>query len=63
MAGRGAPPLRVRPPPRGLRFLDAPTLAAAAVFPPDRRRPPGDLTSTLDRPRILDFAREGYRDY
>jgi len=62
-AGTGAPPLRVQPPPRGLRFLDAPTLAAAATFPPDRRRPSGDLTSTLDRPRILDFAREGYRDY
>ncbi len=62
-AGTGSPPLRVQPPPGRLRFLDAPTLAAAATFPPDRRRPRGELTSTLDRPRILDFAREGYRGY
>ncbi len=61
--GSGAPPLRVQPPPGGLRFLDAPTLAAAATFPPDRHRPRGELTSTLDKPRILEFAREGYRDY
>lgn len=61
-AGPTAPPLSVDPPER-LRFLDAPTLAAAASFPPDRRRPPGDLTSTLVKPRILQFAREAYADY
>jgi spermidine synthase len=61
--GGAVPALRVGPPSRGLRFLDAATLAAAASFPPDRRRPSGELASTLDRPRILTFAREGYRGY
>ena len=61
--GEARPPLRVQAPPGGLRFLDGPTLAAAATFGADRRRPPGDLASTLDRPRILEFAREGYKDY
>ena len=60
-AGSGsAPRLELRPPER-LRFLDAPTLAAAATFPPDRRsarvRP-----STLDRPSIVSYARRGYQD-
>jgi hypothetical protein len=32
------------------------------VFPPDRRRLPVDV-STLNRPRILDYERRGYRDY
>ena len=64
LAGDGRrPALRLEAPPRGLRFLDAPTLAAAASFPPDRRRPAGDLVSTLDQPRILQFAREGYKGY
>ncbi len=63
LAGRdSAPPLRLRAP-AGLRFLDRQTLAAAASFPPDRRRPPGDLASTLDRPRIVAFQRQGYGDY
>ncbi len=62
-AAGAAPPLRAPRPPGGLRFLDGATLAAAASVPPDRRRPPGPLTSTLDRPRILEFAREGYRGY
>ncbi len=63
LAGRGgAPPLGVEAP-APLRFLDPPTLAAAASFPPDRRRPAGQLASTLVTPRILDFTREGYKDY
>jgi spermidine synthase len=57
------PVLRLDPPPGGLETLDAATLRAAGTFAPDRRRPPGDLVSTLDRPRILQFAREGYQDY
>ena len=61
LAGTGpAPRLELQPPER-LRFLDAPTLAAAATFPVDRRsarvRP-----STLDRPSIVSYARRGYRD-
>jgi spermidine synthase len=62
LAGLTRPPLRLRPPAR-LRFLDAPTLTAAASFPPDRGRPAGDLTSTLDRPRIVAFQSQGYGDY
>jgi len=56
------PALRVHAPER-LRFLDAATLRAAASFPPDRRRPRGDLVSTLDKPRIVAFENEGYGDY
>ena len=62
LAGR-PPALRLAVPPGGLETLDAPALRAAGTFAPDRRRPPGDLVSTLDRPRILQFAREGYQDY
>ncbi|NKS66348.1 polyamine aminopropyltransferase [Rhodococcus hoagii] len=54
-----APTLALSPsaPPR--RFLDDATLAAAAVFPPDRPR--RDLEpSTLDRPRIVDDMRRGF---
>jgi spermidine synthase len=62
-AGTEPPPLRLAAPAGyPLRFLDAPTLAAAAVFPRDRRRLPVDV-STLNRPRILDYERRGYRDY
>jgi len=61
-AASGAPSLRVRPPAR-LRFLDRQTLTAAATFPPDRRRPAGNLASTLDRPRIVAFQNQGYGDY
>ncbi len=62
-ADGGPPALRLAPPPGGLQTLDAASLAAAGTFAPDRRRPAGDLVSTLDRPRILQFAREGYQDY
>ena len=51
------------PPGAGLRFLDAPTLRAAATFPPDRRRPPGIRVSTLDRPAILDYERRSWQEY
>jgi spermidine synthase len=62
-ADGGPPALDLQPPPGGLKTLDAASLAAAGTFAPDRRRPAGDLVSTLDRPRILQFAREGYQDY
>ena len=58
-AARRTPRLAVRPPSR-LRFLDAPTLRAAAVFPADRRRL--DVrASTLNRARILEYQRRGWR--
>ena len=57
-----APPLRLAPPAGGLRFLDAPTLAASASFPRDSRRVPVEV-STLNRPRILDYERRSYADY
>ncbi|HEX6967572.1 MAG TPA: polyamine aminopropyltransferase [Micromonosporaceae bacterium] len=45
-----------------LRFLDADTLNAAAVFPPDRRRV--DVAeSTLLHPRVLEYARVEWRSY
>jgi spermidine synthase len=57
------PPLALAPPPgRPLRFLDAPVLAAAATFPPDRDRI-ALAPSTLNRPRILDYQRHGYQGY
>lgn len=59
-----APRLTLRPPPAGerLRFLDAPTLAAAATFPPDGARI-AIAPSTLNRPRLLDYQRRGYHGY
>ena len=58
-ADRRAPRLAVDAP-RPLRFLDEPTLRAARVFPPDRRRL--DVgPSTLNRARILEYQRRGYR--
>lgn len=59
----GTPRLRFAAPPgEPLRFLDAPTLAAAASFPPDRGRIPVE-PSTLNRPRLLDYQRRGYQGY
>jgi len=59
----GPPLLRIEPPPGGtLRFLDRSTLAAAASFPPDRRRI-AVRPSTLNRPRLLDYQRRGYKGY
>jgi spermidine synthase len=59
----GRPPLSLDPPPgEALRFLDAQTLAAAASFPPDRASRPVS-PSTLNRPRILEYERRGYREY
>jgi spermidine synthase len=63
LAGATTPPLRLAPPSGPpLRFLDVPTLAAAAVFPRDRRRVPVEV-NTLNRPRLLDYERRGYADY
>ena len=57
------PALRLPDPlPGPLRYLSAEVLQAAAVFPPDRARRPVD-PSTLNRPRILDYERHGWKDY
>jgi spermidine synthase len=58
----GAAPRLTMDPPAPLRFLDPDVLAAAAVFPPDRGRVDVKV-STLDRPHILEYARQGWRDY
>ena len=60
-----APRRRPAPPdqlPGPLRFLSPEVLQAAAVFPADRRPRPVD-PSTLNRPRILDYERKGWKDY
>lgn len=63
LAGRGAAPaLAVSPPPGGLRFVDGETLAAAGVFPPDRRRSSVDV-STLLHPVIADYVAKGWRHW
>ncbi len=58
-AGPAAPQLALSPNAPPLRFLDAATLQAAAVFPRDRLPqllPP----STLDRPLVVEDMRRGY---
>jgi spermidine synthase len=58
-AGPAAPQLALSPNAPPLRFLDAATLQAAAVFPRDRLPqllPP----STLDRPLVVEDMRSGY---
>ena len=56
-------PLRVPPAVvNELRFLDQDTLDAATVFPRDVRRVSVE-PSSLDRPRILDYARRGWQGY
>ena len=64
LAGAGrAPALGLDPPPgRPLRFLDSRVVAAAGVFPPDRARLDVE-PNTLNRPRLLDYERRGYRGY
>jgi spermidine synthase len=59
--GSTAPALELAAP-AGLRFLNQPTLAAAANFPPDRARV--DVpASTLLEPRILSYARKEWVGY
>ncbi|HEX5543727.1 MAG TPA: polyamine aminopropyltransferase, partial [Micromonospora sp.] len=45
-----------------LRFLDADTLRAAAIFPADRRRVEVHA-STLLHPRVLEYSRTEWRNY
>jgi spermidine synthase len=60
LARAGAPPRLAVDAPEPLRFLDPDTLRAAAVFPADRRRVAVE-PSTLNRARILEYQRRGYR--
>jgi spermidine synthase len=61
--GGEAPVLRLPDPrPEPLRYLSPEVLQAAAVFPPDRGPRPVEA-STLNRPRILDYERKGWKDY
>ncbi len=59
LAQAGRPPELDLDPPRPLRFLDRRTLAAAAVFPPDRHAL-SVKPSTLNRPMILEYASRGW---
>ena len=61
LARREAAPRLALDPPAPLRFLEAPTLRAATVFPRDRRRLPVEPT-TLNRPRIVEYARRGWNE-
>ena len=60
--GDTAPPLTLATDRPALRFLDPPTLAAAAVFPADRPRLVVE-PSTLMEPRVLEYARAEWRRY
>ncbi len=57
-----APPLRLDPP-GSLRFLDEPNLAAAAIFPVDRRPTGTESPSTLDDPKVLRLATSEWQQY
>ena len=59
LAARAAPALEVRAP-QPLRFLDAGVLRAATVFGADRRRVKV-RESTLNRSRIIEYARKGWQ--
>jgi spermidine synthase len=50
-------------PPRPLRFLDEANLAAAAVFPVDRRPTGVEPPSTLDDPRIVRLTTAEWQQY
>ena len=59
------PPVLRLPDPRPeppLRYLNSEVLQAAGVFPPDRGPRPVE-PSTLNRPRIRDYERKGWKDY
>jgi spermidine synthase len=50
-------------PPAPLRFLDEANLAAAAIFPVDRRPVGAESPSTLDNPKILRLATSEWQQY
>jgi spermidine synthase len=56
-------PPRLELPDLPLRSLDETSLAAAAVFPPDRRKPADVRSSTLMDPVILRYSRQEWTNY
>jgi spermidine synthase len=56
------PPLTLDPP-QPLRFLDEPNLAAAAIFPVDRRPMGAESPSTIDNPKVLRLATSEWQQY
>ncbi len=63
LAAVGAKPALTLDPPEPLRFLDEPNLAAAAIFPVDRRPTGAESPSTLDNPKILRLATSEWQQY
>lgn len=62
-AGPTPPELRLPRDAPPLRSLDAETLHASTVFPPDRDRIPGIEPSTLMHPRIIEYSRGAWQSY
>jgi spermidine synthase len=63
LAQPGTPPALRLTPPGPMRFLTAPTLAAARSFPADRHPTGTEPPSTLDDPRVLRLTTEEWQEY
>ncbi len=63
LAQVGEEPALALDPPEPLRFLDEANLAAAAVFPVDRRPTGAESPSTLDDPRIVRLTTSEWQQY
>lgn len=63
LAKTGEKPRLTLDPPQPLRFLDEANLAAAAIFPVDRRPTGAESPSTLDDPRIVRLTTEEWQQY
>jgi spermidine synthase len=63
LAQVGEKPALTLDPPAPLRFLDEANLAAAAIFPVDRRPSGAESPSTLDNPKILRLATSEWQQY
>lgn len=58
--GETPPPVRLSPDAGDLRFLDAPLLQAATVFPKDRRRDDVEI-NTLVHPRLVEYQKDEWK--
>jgi spermidine synthase len=63
LAKIGEKPRLTLDPPQPLRFLDEANLAAAAIFPVDRRPTGAESPSTLDDPKIVRLTTEEWQQY